>query len=865
MLNFIRFHPRSVAAHVAAYILSLGIVAMITLTSVQLYFDYRYQLARLEQGLAQIESSFLAGIINSLWAYDETQLELQLAGLLHLPHIEKVAILSDTQALSQGILQSQHIRSPYLPLIHQQKDIELGQLEIIIGLDDIYQSILKEAQRLLLTNLIIVVLIIIFILSLIRRLIGHPLNHIMRYMDELDVGKLDQALTLPAPYEVALPELKQNELERVATAINRMRLNLLHSYQMIRESENYNRTLIEESPIGLVLSQPDGKIIDTNLAYALIIGRTIAETLMLNEKELTPSDYVETDRIQRRLLEKNGRYGPYQKVLLRKSGERVPVRLSGLLIKKNQQNLIWSSVEDITEQKRAEETLQQARIAAEEASLAKSQFMANMSHELRTPLNAIIGYSEILQDELGDTQPELLPDVERVLFAGTHLLGLISDILDIAKIQSGRMELHYEDFSVAELIWAITANLQPLFKERNNYLILRTADAPATMCADVNKVRQILLNMINNANKFSENSKVTLRIWQHHINNAQWVSFQVQDHGIGMDARQLNRLFTPFTQADGSMTRRYGGTGLGLAIAHSFVEMMHGTITVYSELGKGSLFTVTLPLQATTHPTLPKFISPEQLNKNQLILVIDDDPATRELLAGCLKKLGYQVALASSGEQGLILARHLKPRVITLDIMMPDLDGWGVLSRLKADAELNDIPVIILSIVEDRNQGYNLGASEYLTKPVNRDQLQQVLKKYQLEQQLYVMVIEDDNATRDMLVQMLERAGWHVNLARNGREALRELSQLQNLPDLILLDLMMPEMDGFEFTQHLRNNPQWRSIPLVVLTAKDLTIEDRAQLHGQVEMIFQKGSYSREQLLARIHNLMSATNVLSRS
>jgi CheY-like chemotaxis protein len=239
--------------------------------------------------------------------------------------------------------------------------------------------------------------------------------------------------------------------------------------------------------------------------------------------------------------------------------------------------------------------------------------------------------------------------------------------------------------------------------------------------------------------------------------------------------------------------------------------------------------------------------------------VIDDDPAIQELLSKYLKKLGYQVALANNGEEGLLLAEQLKPRVITLDVMMPDLDGWAVLSKLKENSLLSSIPVIMLSIMEDKNYGYSLGASEYLVKPINYEQLQQVLKKYRLVEDLYIMVIEDDVATRMMLIQMLQRAGWTVTAAEHGKEALHLLAQLERLPDLILLDLMMPEMDGFELTQRLRHHPIWRGIPIVVLTARDLTTEERAQLHGQVEMIFQKGTYSREQLLARVHGLITAT------
>lgn len=863
LMPILKISPmRSIAHRLAIYVLLLAILAISSLTSVQLYFDYQTALNSINARLHQIEYSFLAGIANSLWTYDQTQLKLQLNGLLHLKDIEYVTIIAENQAITEGAQQSKEVISKIFPIYFQyhNEQIELGQLQVIIGLDPIYQELFNTGIRLLFTNLVVILLIILCVLWLFRRLLGIPLNHIVQYMHDLDIGNLDQPLILAHPHQMEKPTHQQNELEQVASAINRMRVKLLNSYQTVQESETYNRTLIEESPIGLVLSQLDGKIIDTNLSYAMIIGRTIAETLTLNENSLTPPAYQAQDQAQRQNLIKNGRYGPYEKTLFRKNGEQVAVRLSGLLIQKAQTTYVWSCVEDITEQKQAEATLQQARIAAEEASLAKSQFMANMSHELRTPLNAIIGYGEILQDELSSTHPHLLPDLNHILFSGSHLLGLISDILDIAKIESGRMELNIETVDLTDIIELVDDKLQPLLKERQNYLTLQIKQAPSLIEADGNKVRQILLNLLNNANKFSERSEIILRIWQHGEDQLQWVSFQVIDQGIGMDTRQLNHLFNAFTQGDNSMTRRYGGTGLGLAITRSFIEMMNGTITVNSLLNQGSTFTVTLPLKSSSLPVAhPQSAVPATLNQSQLVLVIDDDPAIQELLSKYLKKLGYQVALANNGEEGLLLAEQLKPRVITLDVMMPDLDGWAVLSKLKENSLLSSIPVIMLSIMEDKNYGYSLGASEYLVKPINYEQLQQVLKKYRLIEDLYIMVIEDDVATRMMLIQMLQRAGWTVTAAEHGQEALHLLAQLERLPDLILLDLMMPEMDGFELTQRLRHHPIWRGIPIVVLTARDLTTEERAQLHGQVEMIFQKGTYSREQLLARVHGLITAT------
>jgi CheY-like chemotaxis protein len=329
-----------------------------------------------------------------------------------------------------------------------------------------------------------------------------------------------------------------------------------------------------------------------------------------------------------------------------------------------------------------------------------------------------------------------------------------------------------------------------------------------------------------------------------------------------MTSEQINKLFQAFTQADASTTRKYGGTGLGLAITKKFTEMMGGNIEVESEFGKGSTFTVYLPVYIeVTETKLPGKtpLSPLALQKlkreeNGIILIIDDDMVVRDLLCGYLSKIGYQVATAGGGEEGLRLAKKLHPHAITLDVMMPDMDGWSVLSQLKADAELSDIPVIVLSIIEEKDRGYSLGAAEYLLKPITRKQLATVLRKYESGKRPCVMIVDDDQVTRNMVAEMLEQLGCKIITVENGREGLACLEVEQ--PDLILLDLMMPEMNGFEFAMHLHDHEMWKSIPIVVLTAKEITAEDRAQLNGCVETIFQKGAYTRDELLSEVHSLV---------
>jgi CheY-like chemotaxis protein len=323
-----------------------------------------------------------------------------------------------------------------------------------------------------------------------------------------------------------------------------------------------------------------------------------------------------------------------------------------------------------------------------------------------------------------------------------------------------------------------------------------------------------------------------------------------------MSPEQVGKLFQSFTQADSSTTRRYGGTGLGLAISRHFCRMMGGDITVTSSLGEGSIFAMTLPAivsermpEERPRPDRPSF----PLGQEPVILAIDDDPHVRELVERHLSREGVRVVTAATGPEGIQLARELHPTAITLDVMMPDMDGWAVLSALKADPQLSDIPVIMLTIAEERRLGYALGVSDYLTKPLDRSRLIDVLRKYYREDPV-VLVVEDDPDTRELLRRTLEREGWRVIEAENGRIGLSKLEQ--QTPIAIVLDLMMPEVDGFEFIDELRLTPAWRMIPVVVLTAREVSDEDRRRLNGSVERIMTKGSTSREELLHELRNMV---------
>ncbi|MDX1486682.1 MAG: response regulator, partial [Acidiferrobacterales bacterium] len=497
------------------------------------------------------------------------------------------------------------------------------------------------------------------------------------------------------------------------------------------------------------------------------------------------------------------------------------------------------------------------------ASQHKSQFVANMSHELRTPLNAIIGYSEMLQEEAEDLGQEgFLPDLNNIHVAGKHLLSLINDILDLSKIEAGKMELFLEDFDVPTLVRDVVSTVQPLVEKNANALQIDCADDLDKMHADLTKVRQALFNLLSNACKFTKQGTITLNVSKEAIEGGRWVRFRVADTGIGMTPEQMERLFQAFSQADASTTRQFGGTGLGLAISRKFCQMMGGDITVESTFGEGSTFTIHLPtevsdrkvLQAPVAEAVPPRAVPVS-EEASTVLVIDDDPAVRDLMQRMLNKEGLRVVSAADGKEGLRLAKELRPDAITLDVLMPGMDGWAVLTALKADSALNEIPVIMVTIADEKQVGYALGVKEYLTKPVDWKRLTAILQEYKhTDRPCHVLIVEDDARTREMLRTRLEKQGWPVSEAENGRIALEHMAE--KLPGLILLDLMMPEMDGFQFVDQLRKSQRWRDIPVIVVTAKDLTEDDRRRLNGYVERVLQKGAYNSEELLREVCSLV---------
>jgi len=507
--------------------------------------------------------------------------------------------------------------------------------------------------------------------------------------------------------------------------------------------------------------------------------------------------------------------------------------------------------------------LKETNVQLHEANRHKSVFLASMSHELRTPLNAILGFSELLIDapEGQHSLPTQLRFLQQIHSSGKHLLGLINDILDLSKIEAGQMELRLQMVSISDVADQVRNTVEPLAGEK--HIRLETdVSGLGEIEADAGKLKQMLLNLVSNAIKFTPEGG-SVFISGHRLANAAEIS--VSDTGIGIAESDQSRIFHEFQQVDAGVDRQQQGTGLGLTLTRRFARLHGGDVRVDSEPGKGSVFTIHMPLRAVpvgrvVEPLDSLVLSSRPDESAPLVLVVEDDPPAAELLARQLERAGFRAETVRSGSDVIDRARQSKPAAITLDILLPDLDGWEVLNRLKHDEATSSIPVIVISVVDNPELGIALGALDYFVKPVPAKELITRLRRFHFGSngagdKTQVLVVDDERANRDWLTQVLEPAGFGVIPAVGGREAI-ELARSRR-PDLVLLDLMMPEVSGFDVVEAIRSDKALASTPIMVLTAKDLTEADKRQLNGRVSNILHRGSTGASDLVSLLRQVIA--------
>jgi PAS domain S-box-containing protein len=653
--------------------------------------------------------------------------------------------------------------------------------------------------------------------------------------------------------------------------------------QRLRDQHFYTRSLVESNIDALMTTDPRGIITDVNKQTEALTGCTRDELIGAPFKNYFTDSQRAEEAISRVLNE--GKVTNYELTARARDGTLTVVSYNATTFHDRDRRLqgVFVAAHDMTELKRFEQTLHQKNAELEDASRMKSEFVANMSHELRTPLNAIIGFSEVLKDGLlGDLTEQQCGFSSDIFSSGKHLLSLINDILDLSKIEAGKMQLDLEQVPVSSLLENSLSIIREKAASHHIRLTMDKAEDLGSMYADARKVKQIVYNLLSNAVKFSrEDGDVTLRAsvvpranvgklsgsWMGRscpmVDNefTEFLELSVTDSGIGISGDGLENLFQPFSQIDSGLARKFEGTGLGLAMVKLLAELHGGAVAAESAVGEGSCFTVWLPLRATEGmaeaPVRPRSDPPAGA---PLALMVEHDLNSAELIRLALEAEGFEVLHADSADAALGLAAQRPPSLITLEIMLPDTDGWEFLARIKEMPELSRVPVVIISIVADSNKGFALGAAAVLQKPVAHQDLLDSLVELRLfplpqGKTLRVLVVDDDPAAVELIAVRLLDLGSTVERAYGGREAIDVARR--ELPDLIVLDLMMPEVTGFDVVEALRGHPDTARIPIIVLTAMQLTLQGRAQLNGYVTAVLAKTELQFQHFRAEVRRAMS--------
>jgi PAS domain S-box-containing protein len=676
-----------------------------------------------------------------------------------------------------------------------------------------------------------------------------------------DDVKLLESLATRAARAIATAQLMRDQ----KLTANELETRVSDRTKELTTANQFLDSLLENIPnMIFVKDAKDLRFVRFNLAGEDLLGFSRDELIGKNDFDFFPADqaeqFISADREtlrNRHLVDI-----PEENIQTKAKGVRVlHTRKIPVLDATGEPSFLLGISEDITEAKKVQAALRQAQEEAEKASRAKSQFLANMSHELRTPLNAILGFSALLRDDATGRLDEAtrLRFLNQIHSSGQHLLELINDVLDLSKVEAGQMELLLQPVELGQLIDEVRATVEPLARTKS--VALNIVLAPELrLVADPAKVRQMLLNLISNAIKFTP-SGGRIDIRRRRIEAL--IEISVTDTGIGIAEEDLGRLFTEFQQLDAGRGQRQEGTGLGLALTKRFAELHGGRVSVESKLGKGSTFTLHLPIQPPMRrapaPVTPAPTAEIDLTR-PLVLVVDDNPEAAEILVHHLDTGGFRTALARNGLEALKMARDLNPAAITLDILLPEIDGWEVLNRLKADETTRNIPVVVVSVVDNAALGSALGAFDYFVKPVDGNALLSRLGEYTFTtkvktEPVRVLVVDDEPANLDLMDALLRPAGFEVIRAAGGNEGI-ELAK-SRMPSLVLLDLMMPGVTGFDVVEALRGDDATRSIPIMVLTAKTLTEDDKKALNGQVAAIFQRNSMAGPELTGWLRGIVA--------